>query len=224
MKNSMKQETIIHFESMWMHGLALNKGAKWSPSDSVSPFLSAICSQWESNYIYRQIHSLEDLLIWSKAAAESNKTHSKILWLSGHGGKKRAFRFSRGDENIEKDISEIFKAIRQAGELTGIVIDSCSFGMHLRRYGSIPHNTKWVLASDNVIDFIGSSFVFAKAIYWITSGESRSALKNFMAGMETDHEDKVIEQADYTSLVTSMGIRLYWLEGSTLCTYPDVDC
>lgn len=218
----MKKHIIFHFETAWSKGLNWRKGGVWHPNESVSPFLSMMCAQWEeTNYVYRQIHSIEDLGVWARAIADSNKASGKILWLSGHGGQEKAFVFNRGNKDTEVSVKDIFKAICPAKDLQGLVVDSCSFGKHVREHRSIPKNTRWVLSTDKDVNFLESSFLFAKAVEWIITNPPDEYLKGFIGGMKTDHEKKKIDRVNYESLVETMGLRLYYMKDHTLCSYPE---
>ena len=214
-----KQETLFHLETSWTTGLMHRKGGDWAPNESVRPFLEMMCIQWGTNYVYRQVHSLDDLEAWSKAIALAHKSTRRFIWLSGHGGGEKAFRFNRGTKASECGEDEIFRAIFAAGRIEGLVVDSCGFGRRIETLGRIPGNAQWVLATVKDVDFMDSSFVFAKSIYWIAEESPSNFYRGFENGMQTDHEKKK-SQVNFQKVVETMGVRLYFIDDKNLRWIP----
>ena len=206
----MAYETIIHLETMWKPGLSSIKNGTWSPTISVYPLLLGVSQEWGCKYIYRQVHNLENLRSWCKSASKARGLGKKYIWLSGHGGDKKAFKFHNEITPVEASADKVLDALELAGHIEGVIIDACAFGAHMQKIRRVLNNSRWILAAYKDIDWSGSLFIFVKAFEWLTESPKRNPVGRFKHGMETDNESKKKDFVEYKNLVKSMGIRLYY--------------
>jgi hypothetical protein len=217
----MVDETIIHLEAMWQRGLSFRKSDDYSPFSTLSPLLVAIALDWSSKYVYRQVHTVGNLKAWCSSISKAKGLGEKYIWLSGHGvSGRKAFRLHEGDRIEEVSVGSILDAIALAGNVAGVVIDSCSFGMHLEKNEKIPMNIPWIIAAHKDIDWNGSAFVFAKALEWMAYDRKKSPIERFRYAIRTDNERRMKARVNYSDLIKSMGIRIYCYRHRVFKFYP----
>lgn len=209
---------VFHFETAWTKGF--KKNPDFDINESASPLVSFMCSQLRAQYIYRQVHSPDDLAVWCRAVAGARKSDRKILWLSGHGDASSGFRFNRGNDELRTDIKTVFRAIQEAGPVDGLVFDSCEQGKLIESTPkAFPRNLNWTLATDKSLEFADGTYLMAKALGWILEGDRGDFHSAFENGMQTNFEEEG-QELSFTKIVRETGLRIFWMKGHKLLWSP----
>lgn len=212
--------TIILLEVSWSDSFKVE--ADFRPEASVYPYLAAFatnCSR-TPRVIYRQVRSATDLRHWV-TAAKGAQVGRRIFWIAGHGEWDSRDVVIRAPDPRRKKKGNLIrpahvrKALSGAGEIAGVVVDSCSFGCN-EPEAWLPKNVCWALAYAKPVDWSYSVFFGLKLLEWMIDhpqglpAKSQQAMERADSRVRTGGIKKKRDRIDARSWADALGARFIW--------------